>query len=497
MTVPPLPPSEPLRPPIPPRIAGPLPSGATTAEILAACRQGHPGAADALFRQYFSKLVELARRRLSRRLARRIDAEDVVLSAYRSFFIRLRDDSGFPETETADDLWALLVTITRRKIAKQSRRHWAGRRSVAREISDGAPLEPVASAAPAEAAAVLEEEVEQLVASLRPTDREVLIRSLQGLTSAEIAAELNCAERTVRRARQRIDDAISSRRAAESLPGPPVRRISDPDLNPTHRQTDLLLQQMAGEGSFSKVYRALDRTNGGTVAVKFLKKDQWSAPRAVAALIREHEILRRLDHPGIVGVRGWGITPAGAPFLILQWIDGTTLAEWNGDNHLLRETLGIARQIAEALAAAHSLGITHGDLSPANVLRTRNGRVLLTDFGFAQQRDRLHHPSPAGGTPGFLAPELLADPYHPAAPSADVYGFGAILHFLLTGQSPAGRGHATPSSAELRVAFANAHDELGAAIAQQLAELLSGCLAPQPNERPIDLLAALRTFDSA
>lgn len=227
-----------------------------------------------------------------------------MLSAYRSFFIRLRDHSAFPATETAEDLWALLVTITRRKIAKQSRRHWAGRRSVAREIPDAVPLEPVASEAPAEAAAVLEEEVEQLLASLRPTDREILIRLLQGRNSAEIAAELNCAERTVRRARQRIDDAISSRRAAESLPRAAVRGLSDPDLVPTHRQTDLLLQQMAGEGSFAKVYRALDRTNGETVAVKFLKKDQWSDRRAVTALIREHEVLRRLDHPGIVGVCG-------------------------------------------------------------------------------------------------------------------------------------------------------------------------------------------------
>ena len=94
MTAPP----SPTLPPVSLRTAKELPSGATTAEILAACHQGHPGAAEDLFHQYFSRLIDLARRRLPRRLSRRIDAEDVVLSAYRSFFVRLRGDSAFPAT---------------------------------------------------------------------------------------------------------------------------------------------------------------------------------------------------------------------------------------------------------------------------------------------------------------------------------------------------------------------------------------------------------------
>lgn len=490
MTLPSLPPT------LPRQIAGPLPSGATTAEILVACRQGHPGAAETLFRQHFSKLVDLARRRLSRRLSRRIDAEDVVLSAYRSFFVRLREDSGFAATETAEDLWALLATITRRKIAKQSRRHWAGRRSVARESPGTAAMEPVAPGAPAEAVALLEDEVEQLLACLRPNDQEVLVRLLQGRDSAEIAAELNCAERTVRRARKRIDDAIASRRTAESLPRA-VLELFDSKLTPTHRQTDLLLQQMCGEGSFSKVYRALDRTTGDTVAVKFLKKDQWSDRRALAALVQEHEILRQLRHPGIVGVRGWGVTPAGAAFLVLEWIDGATLTDWHHERHWLTETLSIARQIAEALAAAHASGIVHGDLSPANLLRTRNGRILLADFGFARWSRHPPHSRSAGGTPGFLAPELLTGLHDPASPATDAYGFGALLHFLLTGTAPASGQSTTVSAAKLLEDIGESATARDSAAAQQLAELISRCLAARPEERPIDLLLAIRTLVSA
>lgn len=182
--------------------------------------------------------------------------------------------------------------------------------------------------------------------------------------------------------------------------------------------------------------------------------------------------------------------------MALEWIDGTTLAEWYRERHPLTETLSVTRQIAEALAAAHSSGIIHGDLSPANLLRTQNGRILLTDFGFAHRSDRSQPTGLPGGTPGFLAPELLTDPHCPAAASADVYGFGALLHFLMTGASPDTRGQPRLPTAELLVAFADSPAELGPATAQQLAGLLSRCLAPQPDERPIDLLAALRTLDS-
>src|SRR4051794_19962313 len=102
-----------------------------SAELLDRCRQHDDAAAEALFHRYAQRLTQLARSRLSRRLAARVDAEDVVLSAYRSFFRLARD--GEVLLRQSGDLWRVLVRITLRKLYRNARRHRADCRSVQRE----------------------------------------------------------------------------------------------------------------------------------------------------------------------------------------------------------------------------------------------------------------------------------------------------------------------------------------------------------------------------
>jgi RNA polymerase sigma-70 factor (ECF subfamily) len=145
--------------------------------------------------------VALARARLAKRLAARVDAEDIVQSAYRSFFVRAR--AGQFELQRSGDLWRLLARITLRKLYRQAERHTAERRSVDREWPAPIGGEGVIALAsreptPAEAAA-LADEVAQAMQRLTELERRVLELRLQDNTIDEIAAALGRSERTVRR----------------------------------------------------------------------------------------------------------------------------------------------------------------------------------------------------------------------------------------------------------------------------------------------------------
>jgi DNA-directed RNA polymerase specialized sigma24 family protein len=164
-------------------------------ELLNAWRQGDQQAAELLVRRYMVRLTAMARSRLSRKLARRLDAEDAVLSAWRSFFVAAGD--GRVTVPEDDNLWPLLVTLTLRKLARQAARHTAQRRSVDEEqnFDREQSWQTVLSREPSpDEAALVADELESLMASLDRPDRELLSRRLQGQSVAAIAAATNAAK---------------------------------------------------------------------------------------------------------------------------------------------------------------------------------------------------------------------------------------------------------------------------------------------------------------
>jgi RNA polymerase sigma-70 factor (ECF subfamily) len=186
------------------------PSIASLARRLAA---GDPGAADVVFDRFVGRLVGLARARLDPRLAARVDPEDVVQSALRSFLVRCRD--GRLELADPDRLWALLATLTVRKCHRQAEAHFADKRDVRRESApdeEGATGEPdwgLTREPTPEEAACLGEVVQEVMARLAtPLKRRVFELSLQGCSAAEIAAELNYYERGVERIRTEVKAAL-------------------------------------------------------------------------------------------------------------------------------------------------------------------------------------------------------------------------------------------------------------------------------------------------
>ena len=187
-----------------------------SAELLARWRAGDQGAADELFGRYTTRLIALARRRLSTKLARRVDAEDVVQSAYRSFCEGARGDHFV--LLRSGDLWRLLAAITLNKLRHQVERHTAAKRSVDRERGFGgesslAELHAPAAArepSPAEAAALVEE-LELLLGELKPRDRQMVELRLRGHRVEEIAAATDRSERWVRHVLDGFKDRLTGR----------------------------------------------------------------------------------------------------------------------------------------------------------------------------------------------------------------------------------------------------------------------------------------------
>lgn len=178
------------------------------AELMQELRAGDPTAAERIFRGYARRLIGLARSRLSQGVRAKTDPEDVVQSVFRSFFTRQAD--GQFELGSWNDLWSLLATITLRKCGHKIEHFRAACRDVTREAAPPATDDSIASFAliarepsPSEAAMMIET-VEQITAALEPRDRRVLEMRMQGATMAEISSELNCTERTVERALERM-----------------------------------------------------------------------------------------------------------------------------------------------------------------------------------------------------------------------------------------------------------------------------------------------------
>jgi RNA polymerase sigma-70 factor (ECF subfamily) len=177
--------------------------------LLARWRAGDARAADILFQRYAERLIVLARSRLPERLSRRIDTEDVVQSAYRSFFANARD--GRYQVQRGGDLWNLLVTITLHKLYHQVERWTSRKRNVEREQSAGGAdglgdwQSRLASEDPSPLEAVaLIDLVEQLMQRLDPWERPVLESRLQGHDLNDIAAQARCSQRTVRRTLDKV-----------------------------------------------------------------------------------------------------------------------------------------------------------------------------------------------------------------------------------------------------------------------------------------------------
>jgi eukaryotic-like serine/threonine-protein kinase len=190
------------------------------------------------------------------------------------------------------------------------------------------------------------------------------------------------------------------------------------------------IEQLLGRGGMGEVFRARDLTTGRTVAIKLLRTIDSSS---MCRFRTEIEVLGRLDHPGVVRLRGTG-SHDGVPYLVLELVDGPSLADVLASGPLgVERSISIGQQLAEALMHAHGLDIVHRDVKPANVIcDAEPPRVRLADFGIARFGDttRMTAAGACIGTAAYLAPEQLEGQVGPAA---DVYALALVLLECLTG----------------------------------------------------------------
>jgi serine/threonine protein kinase len=211
-----------------------------------------------------------------------------------------------------------------------------------------------------------------------------------------------------------------------------------------------ILSQL-GSGGMGEVYRAKDTKLGRDVALKILPATFTSDPDRVARFRREAQVLASLNHPHIGAIYGLDDCD-GTQFLVLELVDGESLDKRIARGKIpIDEALAIARQIAEALEAAHEKGIIHRDLKPANIALTNDGNVKVLDFGLAKaiettetsSLDVTNSPTittPAMmtgigmilGTAAYMSPEQAKG--RPADKRSDVWAFGCVLYEMLTGK---------------------------------------------------------------
>ena len=185
------------------------------------------------------------------------------------------------------------------------------------------------------------------------------------------------------------------------------------------------------------VYKAHQKSLKKIVAIKTIVGGQFATESDVERIHKEARRAAGLRHPGIVTVHQVA-EHAGRHFFVMEYIEGKSLAELVSDGPLFcREAAQYVTSIAGALHYAHQRQILHSDLKPANILLDEQGKPHVTDFGLARRlgEDSRYLPTSAvGGTASYMAPEQVTG--EELTTATDVYGLGAVLYALLTGESP-------------------------------------------------------------
>jgi serine/threonine-protein kinase len=275
-----------------------------------------------------------------------------------------------------------------------------------------------------------------------------------------------------------------------------------------------VLFEEIGRGGMGRVLRGHDPELGRDLAVKVLREEHASDQGLEQRFVEEAQVGGQLQHPGVVPVYELGRFPDRRPFFTMKLVKGRTLAELLKERpdpaDDLQSYLGIFQQVCQTVAYAHSKGVIHRDLKPANVMVGAFGEVQVMDWGLAKvlgQRNGEPDATATGtlirtvrsgstaeehgrtgvvGTPAYMAPEQARGEVEAVDERADVFGLGAILCEILTGEPPYCRGDraavlcqaATGDVVEAFARLENCGSE------SELRLLCRDCLAPEREKRP-------------
>ncbi|HEX5885127.1 MAG TPA: serine/threonine-protein kinase [Pyrinomonadaceae bacterium] len=212
--------------------------------------------------------------------------------------------------------------------------------------------------------------------------------------------------------------------------------VNDPDFSSTKYT---FVKELA-RGGMGTVYLAEDRELNRLVAIKVLNTPEVTDDLR-GRMIREAQIIARLEHPGIVPVHDVGTLPDGRIFYAMKFVRGSRLDEYAAQNPSLRDRLRKFQAACDAVAFAHAHGVIHRDLKPQNIMIGSFGEVLVLDWGVAKIKPQMNadedRSEPHGtiiGTRDYMSPEQARGETRELDERADVYSLGAVLRFLLKDQ---------------------------------------------------------------
>jgi len=239
------------------------------------------------------------------------------------------------------------------------------------------------------------------------------------------------------------DAAAKNDRESNGKGAGPTRSFDSSATGPGSQIGPFRIERELGRGAVGVVYLAHDTKLDRQVAIKSIPPELADNPKARSRFSREARVLASLNHPNIATIHEVLEEAEGVGYLVLEYVPGQTLVERIAKSQLkLEETLSIALQIAEAVAAAHEHGVIHRDLKPGNIKITPEGKVKVLDFGLAKavggedldQHSTITEPGRVIGTPAYMSPEQARG--KPTDKRSDIWSFGCVLYEMLTGKIP-------------------------------------------------------------
>jgi serine/threonine-protein kinase len=240
-------------------------------------------------------------------------------------------------------------------------------------------------------------------------------------------------------------------------------------------------------GPLSDVFHAVQEPLGRHVAIKALRPTIAPSSPFALHLVREAELLSKLDHENLLEVYDFVRTDS-AMWLVLEYVDGVSLAEILGKTEHLTvvAALAIGVELARALSHAHESGIIHRDIKPANVLISKRGEIKLVDFGIAHDGTSASSPEliEAGstfGTPAYMSPEQILG--EPLDARTDIFSLGVLLYQIIAGERPF-EGSDTKSTAQrIRHSEARTLASRAPGLSRAVDRTVMRCLEKLPGDR--------------
>jgi serine/threonine protein kinase len=253
------------------------------------------------------------------------------------------------------------------------------------------------------------------------------------------------------------------------------------------------LKKELGRGGFATVYRALQPTLNRDVAIKVLHPEFMRDERALKRFLREAQAIARISHPNIVAVYDYG-EYNGRAYLVMEFIAGNTLKQRLGKQVQPRFALDVITALGSALDYAHSKGLVHRDVKPANVLITEDDRIVLSDFGIVRLADDDSSLTRGViGTPQYMSPEQALG--QDVDGRSDLYSLGVVLYEMLAGRVPF-RGDSAVATLSMHVTMpVPSAREQNPSLSEGIDRVVRRALAKDPAERyqkGLELTAAFK-----